>query len=101
MKFDAHNITGIFYNDLHEFNPNVDKKLWINMSGGVSGIAPSPRAGHGFTLIKDWAFIFGGQGMKGSHLPSMLGLCYVLPAHTHSIILAASALESYVLCGVT
>jgi hypothetical protein len=59
---------GAYYNDLHQFDPDLHSEPWINMSGGVRGSAPSPRANHGFTLIKDKAYIFGGQGVKGYHL---------------------------------
>ncbi len=50
-------------NDLHMFD--INKLVWIDLTGNVSGPAPKPRQSHGFTTCNDKLFLFGGWDGKG------------------------------------
>ena len=49
--------------DLHAYDPVA--MAWTNLSSNVSGIAPSPRYGHGFKAAGAQLYVHGGFGEAG------------------------------------
>ena len=57
------NISWTVFDDLYMFDPVA--MPWTNLSSNVSGIAPSPRYGHGFKAAGAQLYVHGGFGEAG------------------------------------